>query len=460
MKKIKIGFLPLYIKLYDDSNINKTDLVEFYDKIAKLFEENGISVIKSDVCRVEKEFKESVKNFEKEGADAIVTLHLAYSPSLECIDALSSTKLPIVVLDTTEAYGLSKEYSIDPVMYNHGIHGVMDMCNLLKRRGKKYAVCAGHLNDGKVIKKTIDCVRAAVSANSLKGSKTGIFGTSFKGMGDFLVTDDEMKERFGVEQIHFTDEEMANAFNSITEEQVSKEIDAYFEEMVVNTKLNQNNLAVSVRACLAVRKLIDKYGLDAFTVNFLDVTKENLQNMPFIECCKQMQNGKGYAGEGDSLTASFVGAIAKNFKECSFVEIFCPDWKENRLLISHMGEMNYAVKKDAPVLVENDFIYTNIGFCFKGLAEFKSGKAIFCNVYKDVNEQFKLLVSDVEMVNVNTNEFDGSIRGWFTPSVPIAEFLEKLSEYGATHHSFLIYDVDIKALEFFGALLGVEVVKI
>lgn len=460
MKKIKIGLLPLYIKLYDDSNIDKEPLVAFYNDIAKTFEDNDISVIKSPVCRIEEEFKNSVKNFEKEGADVIVTLHFAYSPSLESIEALSSTNLPIVVMDTTEAYSLSQEYSLDPVMLNHGIHGVMDMCNLLKRRGKKFAVCAGHLNDGKVLKKTIDCIKTAVSALSINGSKTGLFGTSFKGMGDFLVTDEEMQNKFGVKQIHFSDEEMSKAFDSVTNEEAEKEIQSYFNEMNFDSNFNKEELKVSVKSCLAVRNLIEKHNLDAFTINFLDITKENLKNMPFIECCKQMQYGKGYAGEGDSLTATFVGAIGKTFTNHSFVEIFCPDWKENRLLISHMGEMNYSVKKEKPELIRVNFPYGNTGFCFKGVAGFKGGKAVFCNVFKDVNEEFKLLVSDVEMINVDTNEFDNSIRGWFTPSLPIEEFLEKLSEHGATHHSFLVYDVDIKALEFFGDLLNLKVVKI
>lgn len=460
MKNIKVGLLPLYIKLYDDANVNKDGLVEFYNKVANELEKYGITIIKSPVCRIDSEFKESVKNFEEQGADAIITLHLAYSPSLECIDALANTKLPIIVLDTTEAYSLSKEYSLQPIMFNHGIHGVMDMCNLLKRRGKKYAVCAGHLNDNKVIKKAVDCVKTAVSATSLKGSKTGIFGTSFKGMGDFLVTDKEMQDRFNVTQIHFKDSEMEDAYNSITDEEAIKEIKSYYSEMAVKNPINEENLLISAKSSLALRKLIKERNLDAFTVNFLDIDKKNLKTMPFIECSKQMQNGIGYAGEGDSLTASFVGAIAKCFDEFSFVEIFCPDWKENRILISHMGEMNYAVKQGDITLEESGFAFTSAGFCFKGLAEFKSGSAVFCNVFKDVGDEFKMLISGVEMVSVSTNEFDDSIRGFFKPNCNIDEFLEKLSEHGVTHHSFLVYNVDIKALEFFGNLLDMKVITV
>ena len=460
MKKIKIGLLPLYIKLYDDVNVKKQVLTDFYEQIAKTFETEGFSVVRSPVCRIESEFVSSVKNFEKEGADAIVTLHLAYSPSLESVGALTGTDLPIVVLDTTEGYSFSKEYSSNPIMYNHGIHGVMDMCNLLKRRGKKYAICAGHINDGAVIKKVSDCVKAAVAARSLKGSRTGVFGSSFEGMGDFLINKEEMKNNFGVELVNYSEKEMRELYDSVSKEEVKAERAAYGEEFIIPENINEDKLKTSVKACLAVRKAVKEDKLDAFTVNFLDVNRDNLQNMPFVECCKEMSGGIGYAGEGDALTASFVGAIAKSFKDFSFVEIFCPDWKENRIFISHMGEMNYSVAKEKPVLTESAFSYTDAEFCFKATAQFRSGKAVFCNVYKGEDDKFNLLLSGIEMVDVDTHDFDGSMRGWFVPPVPVPEFLENLSENGATHHSFIVYDAEVTALEYFGALLGLKVVKI
>ena len=460
MKKIKIGLLPLYIKLYDDRGTNRKPLEQFYDNVANVLIENGLEVIKSDVCRVKEEFDAAVKDFEKNGADAIITLHLAYSPSLESIDALTNTELPIIVFDTTEAYSFSKKYSLNPITYNHGIHGVMDMCNLLRRRGKKYAICAGHIDDEKVVKKVKDCVKAAVAAKSLYGSKTGVFGNSFKGMGDFLVNDKEIKDAFGVKLVHFGDKEMRAALDSVSDKDIREEMQRYKDEFNMPENLEETKLKAFIKACLAVRNEIKANSLDAFTVNFLDITKSNLVNMPFVECCKEMASGVGYAGEGDALTASFVGAIAKGFKDFSFVEIFCPDWKENRLFISHMGEMNYSVAKNKPSLIQSDFPFTDAEYCFKGLAEFKSGKAVFCNVFKDKGEEFKLLLCDIEMVNVDTHDFDDSMRGWFVPPVPVPEFLEKLSENGATHHSFIVYDVDIKALEYFGELLNLKVKRI
>lgn len=459
MKKIKVGFLPLYIKLYDDRGTNREFMQAFYNRMAAIIQNQGFEVIKTEFCRVKEEFDAAVANYEKEGADVILTLHAAYSPSLESIDALANTKLPIVVLDSTEAFTLNDKYTPNPISNNHGIHGVMDMCNLLKRRGKVYAIAAGHTDNSNVIKKTCDFIKAAVAAKSLCGSKVGAFGTSFKGMGDFLISKEEAKSTFGIEIVNFSDEQMKDLVGSITDTEVLEEKKAYVNEFNNGTLDSVYGYDEAVKAALAVRKGVCQNNLDAFSVNFLDMNDNNLGTMPFIECCKAMQNGIGYAGEGDVLTAAFVGALLKGFKETSFIEIFCPDWKEDKLLISHMGEMNYAVADAKPDFMIDAFPYADIGKAAKGYACFKKGQAVFGNLYKDADGKYKLLLSDVMMLDGESG-YENKIRGWFKANRPINEFLELLSEYGAIHHSFLVYDVDIKALEFFGKLLNLEVVKI
>lgn len=459
MEKIKVGLLPLYIKLYDDSNVDRTLVEEFYALAQEQLGKQGLEVVPAPVCRIKPEFLKAVKEFERQGAQAIITLHLAYSPSLESIDALTSTSLPIVVMDTTKDYSLSSKYSKAPIGSNHGIHGVMDMCNLLKRRGKKYSIVAGHFADGKLLKRTVDCVKASVSANAMKGLKVGNFGTSFDGMGDFIIDAKTLKKRFGVEAIKFTDSEMMNAVKSITEEEIEKEIEYYKANFVFPSEYDENALKLSVKASLATRKLIEERGLDAFSANFLDMNTKNLGNMPFIEACLQMQKGVGYSGEGDVLTACFVGALLKTFEQVSFVEIFCPDWKEDRILISHMGEMNFSVLRDKPVLSVGAFNYTDAKTSARAFGAFKDGKAVYCNVFRVENERFVMSVSDVDVSYVE-GQVEKAVRGWIKPKTDIATFLEKLSEKGAIHHGFMIYDVELKAMKTFGESLGMEVVEI
>src|SRR5690606_33566174 len=98
----------------------------------------------------------------------------------------------------------------------------------------------------------------------------------------------------------------------------------------------------SVRSGLALRKCLADGNYTAFSMNFLEFQSADgpMDTVPFLEISKAMARGYGYAGEGDVLTASLMGALNKAFGKTTFTEIFCPDWEGDALFLSHMGEVN------------------------------------------------------------------------------------------------------------------------
>ena len=461
MRTPKIGFLPLYIKLYDDVGLADlhAELEAFYNELADGFEAKGVDVVRVPLCCVKDEFKTAVEKFEAADVDCIVTWHAAYSPSLESIDVLAATKLPIVVMDTTSYYDGGPAVGGELINPNHGIHGVMDMTNLLMRHAKPYAIAAGHYPTSDVMDRVLGYVKAAVSAKSLCGSKVGSVGGSFDGMGDFLVSDEEMKERFGVEVI-YNDKDLIPIKSSITDDEVKAEMEKDFAECEPIGEIDPDVHAMSTKACLTVRRWIEQKKLDAFTVNFRQIIPaDGLDTMPFMEACKQMAAGTGYAGEGDVLTAAFTGALMKGFDTASFVEIFCPDWRGDTLLISHMGEYNRALSSGKPELKQITFTFGDALDPVVTYGRYKPGKAVFCNVFRTQTD-FAMLIAPVEMQDAKEDRFEGVVRGWMKPDMPIARFLEKISRAGVTHHSSLVYGARVEEIEFFAKLVGLETVTL
>ena len=59
---MKIGFLPLYVKLYDDVVPEiRPRLENFYEKIAAMFSDRGLEVVKAPFCRLANEFENGTK---------------------------------------------------------------------------------------------------------------------------------------------------------------------------------------------------------------------------------------------------------------------------------------------------------------------------------------------------------------------------------------------------------------
>lgn len=462
MKKAKVGLLPMYIKLYDDAWPELRLRVDvFYETIVSEFLKKGFDVIKVPICREKSEFEMAIKKFEQNEADVVVTLHLAYSPSLESSDVLARTELPLIILDTTPTFDFSYSQHPDEILYNHGIHGVQDLCNLLRRKGKPFYIEAGHWQESDVLDRVASWIRAGGIASNLRKARVGIIGQPFDGMGDFAVPEGELNEAIGIETIHYDFEAGKELVNSITEAEVATEMDADIKRFT-GCKYSEEALHRAALAGLAIRKWIESESLSAFTVNFLSVDKESgLPAMPFLEASKAMARGTGYAGEGDVLTAALVGSLASVYLEVSFTEMFCPDWKSNSIFLSHMGEMNIDIAVHKAVLLEKDFPFTDVGSSIAAYGRFKPGRAAIVDLAPGPGGSFTLIVAPGEMLDVvGVDRMEESIHGWFRPVKEVPDFLASYSSNGGTHHAALVYGIYEQEIVKFGRIMGWNVVFI
>lgn len=456
MKQPKIGLLPLYLELYDKSNPEiRKGMEDFYNLIATALREKGIDVVTTEVCRLDNEFKKAVKDFEKAKVDALVTLHLAYSPSLESIRALKDTDLPILILDTTPDYEFGADQDSSKITFNHGIHGVQDMCNLLIREGKSFEIEAGHWKESDVLDRITNWINAASLAGAMRQQRIGRIGDPFKSMGDFSVPQHVLRATTGVETVVASPANMKTYVDKVTDSEIDAEIEIDKKRFTIEN-INMDNYRKSVKVGLGVRKWLEAEKLTGFTVNFLAIDKASgLDTVPFLEASKAISRGLGYGGEGDVLTAALVGALAMVFPETTFTEMFCPDWKGNRIFLSHMGEMNIALSAEKPVLRDMKFPYTDADNPVTVAACYKGGEGSIINLAPGPDDTYSLVIVPLKMIDPGkTGNLSSSIRGWFKTSLSVAETLEQYSKVGGTHHSALVYGDVADAVAKFGKIMG------
>ena len=445
---MKVGLLPLFLALYDQCRPEASqEIRKFSNVIAGELEKRGCEVVTSPACRLKDEFAAAVKLFESSGCQAIATLHLAYSPSLEAIDALANTTLPIVVIDTTPDY----EFNTTLISENHGIHGVQDLCNLLLRHKKPFLISSGHWQHSDCLDRVSDQLSSAVMAYRMTHSKVGKVGGDFAGMGDFRVPDGT----FNMEVVNYTVQPEAS------DAEIDAEIAADKARFQIDPSVSDESFRRTISASLKIRKWVEKNQLDAFTIAFPGITRaENWATVPFLECSKAMARGIGYAGEGDILTAVATGCLAGAFPETSFTEMFCPDWKNNRIFTSHMGEINPDICAEKPLLHERVYTFSDTGNPVIATGCFKAGKAILTDLAPGPDGKFTLIVSEVEY----SVPFPGATKanaGWFVPKCGnIARFLEEYSKAGGTHHLTCSYKASISIIRDWATLMNWDFIEI
>lgn len=463
MRKIKVGYLPMFVALYDNNNPHYRDpMVKYMKTLVSMLEGAGLEVVMADeVCRLKDEFARAAKKFNDEAVDAVITQHLAYSPSLESVEALLSLEAPIVVLDTTPDYQVIKMAGYQSaISANHGIHGVQDMCSMLKRCGRAYYLCVGHAMHSKVISETVGMCRAAAAAKTFREVRVGSVGGAFTGMGDFRISDERYRSNIGAQVEYMTPQVVSKYLPLVTEEEIDAEIASDRSKYAVEVSFCKE-YREATRAGLAVRKWMDAEKLNACTVNFLTLDQCGLPKMPFVECCKIMERGLGYAGEGDVLTAGLVAALSSVYPEVTFTEMFCPDWEQDVILLSHMGESNPNLAQWRPRITDLKFTWNSCGNTVAMYNCYRPGKVVYVNLAPR-EDTFALILTEGELLDVGLERgaYRNATQGWFKPCKEIRTFLKEFSMAGGTHHSAMIYNADIEELKAFGHMMGFDVMVI
>lgn len=459
MSEIKVGILQLYFKLYDDAFPDlRFSFEPFINSIGEKLKEKGFKIYTSSICRVEDEFKSAIGDFEKNGVNVIVAVHLAYSLSLESIKPLINTKIPLVIFETTVKYDLSSDFTSEDIMLNHGIEGVQDLCNIMLRREKRFLIESGHWNEKDVIERVSEKIKSAAVLNNMNKSRTGIMGGFIKGVGDCFIAIDKLKEDLGIETISTKPETIVDFLSDIKENDIKNELD-YNEKNYSIKKIDTESYLNSNKIGLAIRKWIEFEKLDAFTVNYFNLSSDSkIPTMPFIEASKAMARGTGYAAEGDILTASLLGSLLKVIPDCSFTEMYCPDWKNDIVLLSHMGEINVNLISGKPRIIIKNLPTINIDNPAILVGQFKEGDAVLVNLSL-VKEKYTLILSRIEMVS-RKNELEDTITGWAKTKGKVGKFLADYSQAGGSHHLILVYGDYLNLLMDFGKISGFDTVLV
>ncbi|MBN1838076.1 MAG: hypothetical protein JW820_19615 [Spirochaetales bacterium] len=457
----RIGLLPLYMDLFDQALPElRARVSRFAATIVQELGKRGAEVLPAPLCARRAAIREAVAGFEKAEADALVTLHVTYSPSLEAAPELARTGLPLIVLDTTPRFDFGRAQELIEVLLNQGIHGVQDLCNLLGRHGKPFAVEAGHWEKSDVLDRVVARGRGLRASSVLRRGRVGLLGERFPGMGDFRISAHALKRLVGAEVVRAGAGSLQSGVPSEDEPAVEAELEEDRRRFRVETSAELHR--ASVRVGLALRGWLAKERLDAFTMNPLSLRALQPRALPFLEASKAMARGIGYAGEGDFLSALMTAALSRAFGEATFTEMFCPDWKRGRIFLSHIAEVNLRVLGGTPRLIEKPYTLTGVASAV-AVGRYRPGEAVLVNLAptgSNAGDPLRLILVPGRLTANRGDRLDAAIHGWFKPAERLERLLPEYSRHGGTHHSVLVYGKVVQALTELGRSMAWEVVQI
>ncbi len=438
IRDTRIGLLPLYLELYDEVRPDARPEIEAWaDRVAETLAGLGLNVVSAPVLTTRLQIQRELETLlNDEDLDALATVHLAYSPSLEVVDPLVRADRPLLLLDTTPAPSFGEDADAEMMFRNHGIHGVQDLACTLQRRERPYLLSVGHVDDQAFHEDTLLSCRAMRAARALSTMRVLMIGDRFEGMGDFQVDPEVLGAELGVHVHRVSVAELAQVSRTVTDDELDEEALCDSDQCNCSV-IDPEVLRRTNRVGLAVRKMMAEEQAGAMTFNFASFrTSEGIGTVPFLEASKAMARGQGYAGENDALTAGLVGALAQAGCRLTFTEMFCPDWEGGTVFMSHMGECGLGVMAEGGTLVEKHYEFSDVENPAIAIPKVIPGEATLVNIAPGPNNSFRLITARVEILDRGPVEgFPEVPHFWLRPlDCGLREFLHRYSQFGGTHH--------------------------
>ncbi|MEY8711100.1 L-arabinose isomerase [Mangrovibacter phragmitis] len=346
-------------------------------------------------------------NHDEKCAGMMVWLH-TFSPAKMWINGLAILTKPLLQFHTQFNAQIPWDtMDMDFMNLNQTAHGGREFGFIGARMRQQHSVVTGHWQDGEAHKRIGSWMRQAVSKQNTRHIKVARFGDN---MREVAVTDGDKvaaQIKFGFSVNYYAVGDLVSVVNAVSQGDINALVDEYESSYRLSAAAQVNgdkrqNVIDAARIELGLKRFLEQGGFHAFTTTFEDLY--GLKQLPGLAVQRLMQQGYGFAGEGDWKTAALL-RIMKVMSTglqggTSFMEDYTYNFEpgNDMVLGSHMLEVCPSIATEEKPLL--DVQHLGIGGKedpARLIFSTKTGPAINASLI-DMGDRFRLLVNCVDAV--------------------------------------------------------------
>ncbi len=447
---LKIGVLlpvaDLYHRLWSDIDAALEHLAA---QVRGRLADAELEVLCSPAVSLPQQVAQACDALAGQGADLFLVALGPYCPSGVLVPALVESHLPVLLWPMQSLRDLQPHtYDAEMIKLNHGVHGVQDLANVLGKTAKPFGVIHGHYEQPDFAARLKPWVQAGRIIRAMQNAKPVQVGGHFEHMFDLQVGHDQFIRRLGIIPDVVPACEFADLLAEVTPEQMTERLEEHRRTFEIASEVDAELLAKTARGEAALRAVLEHADSRACGLNFLALcNEERVADGLHVAASMLMSEGLGYAGEGDWVTAVLVRGMQQGFGVASFSEIFSIGYEDNRLLLKHWGEGNFAMARAQPRLLPSRFTdrctaeFAIVDF------EFAPGPATLVNLNSTAAGQGQLASICGRIEEDHLPRIDGP-RAVFKPERDnVSDLLTEYAYAGGSHHLALVPGAPVEVLE-------------
>lgn len=403
-----------------------------------------------------------------ENCAGIITWMHTFSPAKMWIAGLSELRKPLLHLHTQYNRDIPwATIDMDFMNLNQAAHGDREFGFIGARMGISRKIVVGYWEGPQVRSRIGAWCRTAAAFSESRVLKVARFGDN---MRQVAVTEGDKVEaqiKFGWQIDGYGVGDLVQRMNAVSDEEVNRLMAEYDERYEIAPEGRtpgkvRDAIAYQARIELGMKSFLEEGGYTAFTTTFEDL--HGMEQLPGLAVQRLMEQGYGFAGEGDWKTAALtrlIKIIAGN-KDTSFMEDYTYHFEPGNEMVlgAHMLEVCPTVAVGKPRIEVHPLGIGGKSDPARIVFDGKSGPALNASIV-DMGTRFRLVVNEVEGVPVEKA----------MPKLPVARVLWKplpsLSAAaeawilaGGAHHTVYSFVVTAEQLLDFAEMAGIECVVI
>ena len=400
----------------------------------------------------------------------IITWMHTFSPAKMWINGLKILQKPLLHLHTQFNRDIPwSDIDMDFMNLNQSAHGDREAGFMMSRMRMNRKVVVGYWQDKEALQQIGAWTRAAVGWYDWQGAKFVRFGDNMRYVAVTEGDKVEAELKFGYSVNYHGIGDLVKVINETSDADIDTLIKEYEDTYKLANGLRKGgeqhgSLREAAKIEIGLRRFLQSGNFKGFTDTFEDL--HGMEQLPGIAAQRLMNEGYGFAGEGDWKTAALVRAMKVMATGLPGGNSFMEDYTyhfdpANPLVLgSHMLEICPSIADGQPSCEVHPLGIGGKADPVRLVFNSAAGPAINASII-DMGNRFRLLVNEVEAV-APPHEL---------PKLPVARVLWKPYPdmktgcaawilAGGAHHTGYSQNLTAGHMEDFADIAGIEFVKI
>ena len=388
---------------------------------------------------------------------------LTYGPAMRVARLLAETPLPICLANIQPVAAVTAEWDMADLTYNQGIHGAQDTANAMVRAGRAFHVVTDDWRAESFRDAVGRWARAAAAVTRWRALKVAVFGYAMNGMGDIRVDVHALMRTLGPQVDAIAPGDLLRAPRRCptrTSRALIADEDARFE---IDPRARPDEREDHARMQLGLEQPARGRRLR----RVLDPLRRDRRGRPVRAAAARGRvepDGQGLRlrRRGRRADRGADGRRGDLLGETQFTEMYAMDFPRDSILMSHMGEGNWALaRQDRPVrLIKRPLGIGGLDDPPTFLFQYATGPVTLATLVTLGGERFRLVVAEGEILDTEELPALEMPYGFFRPDSGVRGCMDAWLRLGGPHHQVLNPGRHADAWRVFCGMAGLELAQV